>query len=55
VIEQEAIIQGIKMSRRIERVLVTRQEIVVLPKVEVTIAQGVPVAIIVRYSEPRFN
>ncbi len=43
------------MSRGIEWVLITRQEIIVLPKVETTITQGVPVAIIIKYNEPRFN
>jgi hypothetical protein len=38
VVEQEAIIQGIRMSRGAEPVLITRQEIVVLPKAEPTIA-----------------
>ncbi len=54
-VEQKAIIQGIKMSKRIERILVTRQEILILPKVEPTVSQGVHVAIIIKYSEPIFN
>ncbi len=54
-VKQEAISQGIEMSKRIERVLVTRQEIVVLPKVEPTVTQGVHVVVIIRYSEPTFN
>jgi hypothetical protein len=43
------------MSRRVELVFVTRQEIVVLPKVESIVAECVPVAIKVKYSEPKFN
>jgi hypothetical protein len=44
-VEQKFTTQGIKMFRRVEPVLVTRQEIVVLLKVELTIAKGVLVAI----------
>ncbi len=54
-VEQKAVIQGIKMSRGIERVLITKQEIVILPKIEPIITQGVHVVIIIRYSEPRCN
>jgi hypothetical protein len=43
VVEQEATIQGIRMSRGVELVLVTRQETIILPKVEPIIAQGIPV------------
>jgi hypothetical protein len=43
------------MSRRIELVLVIRQETILLPKVEPKIAQGVHVAIKVRYIEPKLN
>jgi hypothetical protein len=38
VVEQEAAIQGMRMSRRVEPILVTRQEIIILPRVEPTIA-----------------
>jgi hypothetical protein len=55
VVEQEATTQGIKMSRGVEPVLVTKQEIVVLLIVKPTIAQGVPVAIKVRCNKPRLN
>jgi GTP cyclohydrolase FolE2 len=37
VVEQEATTQGIKMSRGVELVIVTKQEIIILPKVEPTI------------------
>ncbi len=37
-VEQEAAIQGMRMSRRVEPILVTRQEIIILPRVEPTIA-----------------
>jgi predicted amino acid racemase len=43
------------MSKGIELVFVTKQETVVLPIVEPTITQGVPVAVKVRYNEPRLN
>jgi hypothetical protein len=43
------------MSRRVEQVLVTKQEIVVLLKAKPTILEGVLVAIIARYSEPRLH
>jgi hypothetical protein len=48
VVEQEAITHGIKMSRGVELVLVIIQKIILLPKVEPTIAKGVPMAIKVR-------
>jgi hypothetical protein len=43
------------MSRGVELVLVTRQETVVLPKVEPIVAQGVPMAIRAGYNEPKLN
>jgi hypothetical protein len=43
------------MSRRVELVLVIKQEIVVLPRVELTLAEGVHVVVRVKYSEPNFN
>jgi predicted amino acid racemase len=55
VVEQEATIQGIRMSRGIELVLVTRQKIVILQRAKPIIAKGVHVVIKVRYNEPRFN
>ncbi len=55
VVEQEAAIQDIKMSRGIERVLIIKQEIVILPKVEPIIAKGVPMVIKIKYSEPKLN
>jgi hypothetical protein len=41
------------MSKGVELVLITRQEIIVLPRTELTVTQGVPMAIKVKYSEPR--
>jgi len=55
VVEQEVAIQGIKMPRGVELVLVTRQEIVVLPRVEPIVIEGVLVVVTVRYIEPIFN
>jgi hypothetical protein len=40
------------MSRGVDLVLVTRQEIVVLPKVEPIVAQGVLMVVKVKYSKP---
>jgi hypothetical protein len=42
------------MSKGVELVLVTRQETVILPKVELIVAEGVLVAIRMRY-KPIFN
>ncbi len=54
-VEQKAAAQGIKMSIGVEPIIVTRQETIVLPKVEPTIALGVHVAVKVKYSVPIFN
>jgi len=43
------------MSKGVDLVLVTKQEIVVLPKAQSIVAEHVSMAIKVRYSEPRFN
>jgi hypothetical protein len=43
------------MSKKVELVHVTRQEIVVLPKTKPIVAKHVPVAVKVRYNEPKFN
>ncbi len=43
------------MSRGVEPLLVTRQEIIVLPKVEPIVAQGVHVVVKIKYSEPKLN
>ncbi len=54
-VEQEATIQGIKMSKRVEPVLVIKQETIVLPKAKPIVVEGVPVAVKMKYSEHRFN
>ncbi len=54
-VEQEATIQGIKMSKGVELVLVTKQEIIILPKVKPIITQGIHVVVKVKYSKPIFN
>jgi len=41
VVEQKAITKGIKMSKRVELVLVTKQETVVLPKAKPIVTEGV--------------
>jgi hypothetical protein len=43
------------MSRKVEPILVTRQKIIILPKAELTIVEGVHVVVRVKYNEPRFN
>jgi hypothetical protein len=43
------------MCRRVESVLVTRQETIVLPRVKPIVAKGVHVVVRARYSEPKFN
>jgi hypothetical protein len=43
------------MSRGVGPILVTRQENVILPKVEPTIAQGILVVVKARYSKPILN
>jgi hypothetical protein len=55
VVEQEATTQGIKMSKAVEQVLVTRQKTILLPKAKPTIAKGVHVVVKVKYSELKIN
>jgi hypothetical protein len=55
VVERKVATKGIKMSKRIELVLVIRQEIVVLPRAKPTIIEGVLVVVRVKYSEPKLN
>jgi len=55
VVEQLATTQGIKMSKGVELVLVTRHETIILPRTKPTIVEGVPMVVKMRYSEPRFN
>ncbi len=55
VIEQKVETQGIRMFKGVEPVLLTRQEIVILPKAKPIVAKGILVVIRVRYNEPRFN
>jgi hypothetical protein len=43
------------MSRRVELVLIVKQEIVVLLRAKPTTEKGVPATVRVRYSEPRLN
>jgi hypothetical protein len=55
VVEQEVATQGIRMFGRVEPVLTTRQETIVLLRVESTIVKGVHVVVRMRYNEPKFN
>ncbi len=52
-VEQEATIQGIRMSRGVKLVLITKQETIVIPIAELTITKCVLVAVRVRYNEPK--
>jgi len=52
VVEQKAPTQGIIISKGVESVLITKQEVVVLLRVEPTVVEDVPMAVIVKYSEP---
>jgi hypothetical protein len=54
-VEQKATTQGIKISKAVELVLITRQETVVLPRAEPTMVERVLVVIRMRYNEPIFN
>ncbi len=54
-VEQEVVTQGIKMSKGVESILVIRQKTIVLLRTKPTMAQGVHVAIKVKYGEPRLN
>jgi hypothetical protein len=55
VVKQEVVTQGIKMSKRVEPILVTKQETIVLPRTKPTIIEGIPIAIRMRYSEMRLK
>jgi len=55
VVEQEATTQGIIMSKGVEPVLVIKQEIVVLLRIELIVVKGVPMGVKVRDNEPRLN
>ncbi len=54
-VEQEAVTQGIGMSRGVESILITRQKTIFLPKAELIIAEGALVGVKVRYNEPKLN
>jgi hypothetical protein len=43
------------MSRGVEPILVIRQEIIVLPRAKPIVVEGVPMAVRVRYNEPKLN
>jgi hypothetical protein len=55
VVEQPATTQGIKMSRGVELVLVIKQETIILPRTKPTVVEGVPMAVKMKYSEPRLT
>ncbi len=52
-VEQKTTTQGIKMSKGVESILVSKQEIVVSPKLKPTVVEGVHVVIKVKDSEPK--
>ncbi len=51
-IEQKVATEGIKMSIGSESILVTKEEIIVLPIVEPRIVEGVHVDVKMKYNEP---
>jgi hypothetical protein len=55
VVEQKATAQGIKMSKGVESILLTREETIVLPRVEPTITKGVHVVVKIKYNVPKLN
>ncbi len=55
IVEQETATQGIRISKKVEPVLVTKQKIVVLPKTKPIVAKGVLMVVKVRYNEPKVN
>jgi hypothetical protein len=55
VVEQEGATQGIRMSKRVEPVLVTKQENIFLLRAKPIVVEGVLVDVKVKYSEPRLN
>jgi hypothetical protein len=54
-IEHKVTTQGIKMSKRVEPVVVTKQETIALPKAKPIIVEGVPMVIKVKCTEPKVN
>ncbi len=54
-VEQKAITHGIKMSKGVEPILITKQETIVLSRAKPTIVEGIHVVVKVNYSEPRLN
>jgi hypothetical protein len=55
VVEQEATIHVIRMSKGAKSVLVTKQETIVLPRIETTITKVIPMVVKLKYNEPKFN
>jgi hypothetical protein len=43
------------MSRGVEPIFVTKQETIILPRVEPIVVEGVLVVVKVRYNEPKLN
>ncbi len=54
-VEQKAATQGIRMSKRVEPVLVTKQETIFLLRAKPIVIEGVLVVVKIKYSEPRLN
>ncbi len=54
-VEQESVIQSIKMFKGVKLMLITKQKIVALLRIGPTVIEGVLVAIKVRCNEPKFN
>jgi hypothetical protein len=43
------------MFKGVELILITRQETIFLPRAKSIISKGVPMAIRMKYNEPKFN
>jgi hypothetical protein len=55
VVEQETVTQGIRMSRGVESIIITRQETIFLPNAEPIVAESALAVVKVRYNEPKLN
>jgi hypothetical protein len=53
VVEQKTITSGIIMFKGVESIFVTRQETIFLPRAKPMVVDGIPMAVRVRYSEPK--
>jgi len=54
-VKLEAATQGIKISKGVDLIFITRQEIISLPRIELIVAENVPMVVRVKYNEPKVN